>query len=191
MQNRNLEWYKQAALDYGIHIPMSIRDKLSWTYLAILVKPGTYDENTARKMLKRAFGQPVLPDPTDATRKQRVKFSEAAIARQKRLLAKNLRRKPRQRGYITYMLSGVDVLAPQFLRSFQWRKVRMEALKIHGGRCQCCGASPKDGTTILNVDHIKPRKTHPQLALDVGNLQVLCDSCNHGKGNWDETDWRE
>lgn len=43
----------------------------------------------------------------------------------------------------------------------------------------------------MNVDHIKPRKTHPHLALDPSNLQVLCDVCNHGKGNWDKTDWRK
>ena len=42
----------------------------------------------------------------------------------------------------------------------------------------------------MNVDHIKPRKKYPELALDKSNLQVLCEECNHGKGNWDETDWR-
>ena len=65
----------------------------------------------------------------------------------------------------------------------------MEALKKYGPRCQCCGATPADGVRI-NVDHIKPRKHYPELALDVENLQVLCEECNHGKGNWDTTDWR-
>lgn len=53
----------------------------------------------------------------------------------------------------------------------------------------CCGATREDGVQI-QVDHIKPRKTHPELALDINNLQVLCEVCNHGKGNWDQTDWR-
>ena len=35
-----------------------------------------------------------------------------------------------------------------------------------------------------------PRKTHPQFALCYANLQVLCSSCNRGKGNRDRTDWR-
>jgi 5-methylcytosine-specific restriction endonuclease McrA len=65
----------------------------------------------------------------------------------------------------------------------------MLALKKHGARCQCCGASPATGA-VINVDHIKPRKLFPELALDVENLQILCSECNHGKGNWDMTDWR-
>lgn len=65
----------------------------------------------------------------------------------------------------------------------------MAVLQKYGARCQCCGATPADGVK-MNVDHIKPRKLFPQLALDVNNLQVLCEVCNHGKGNWDMTDWR-
>jgi hypothetical protein len=77
-----------------------------------------------------------------------------------------------------------------FLQSYSWRKLRMEALILHGRRCQCCGATPDTGA-IMNVDHIKPRKTHPELSLVLENLQVLCHECNHGKGNWDTTDWRQ
>ena len=76
-----------------------------------------------------------------------------------------------------------------FLSSYEWRKVRMEALKKYGAKCQCCGATPATGA-VMNVDHIKPRKYYPSLALKLENLQILCHDCNHGKGNWDETDWR-
>jgi hypothetical protein len=48
----------------------------------------------------------------------------------------------------------------------------MEAIKKHGAKCLCCGATPSDGIRI-NVDHIKPRKKFPHLALDLNNLQVL------------------
>ena len=78
----------------------------------------------------------------------------------------------------------------EFLNSYEWRVVRMRVLKRDGAKCQCCGASAKDGSR-MNVDHIKPRILFPQLALDMNNLQVLCDACNHGKSNWDMTDWRE
>lgn len=82
-----------------------------------------------------------------------------------------------------------DVNAPSFLMSFEWKKVRMEVLIRDGRRCACCGASPETGA-VINVDHIKPRRKYPHLALSINNLQVLCSDCNHGKGNWDETDWR-
>jgi hypothetical protein len=65
----------------------------------------------------------------------------------------------------------------------------MEVLKRCGARCSCCGATSADGVRI-HVDHIKPRKYFPHLALAPSNLQVLCEVCNHGKGNWDQTDWR-
>lgn len=76
-----------------------------------------------------------------------------------------------------------------FLESYEWRRVRMVVLKRDGARCACCGATPADGLR-MHVDHIKPRRKFPELALDVDNLQVLCEVCNHGKGNWDDTDWR-
>ena len=85
------------------------------------------------------------------------------------------------------LLSAVATDA--FLQSYEWRRLRMRALKKHGARCQCCGARPSDGA-VMNVDHIKPRKVFPELALSLDNLQVLCGDCNHGKGNWDMTDWR-
>lgn len=77
-----------------------------------------------------------------------------------------------------------------FLESFEWRKIRMQVLIRDGARCACCGATRQDGRQ-MHVDHIKPRKLHPELALEPKNLQVLCDVCNHGKGNWDQTDWRD
>ena len=79
-----------------------------------------------------------------------------------------------------------------FLETYEWRRVRMEVLVERGARCECCGAVPQKGNdVVLNVDHIKPRRLFPHLALGKTNLQVLCGPCNHGKGNWDQTDWRE
>ena len=87
-------------------------------------------------------------------------------------------------------LDSKRVNSDQFLGSYEWRRVRMEVLKRDGARCVCCGATPADGTK-MHVDHIKPRKLFPSLALSLDNLQVLCEECNHGKGNWDMTDWRK
>lgn len=76
-----------------------------------------------------------------------------------------------------------------FYQTAQWQRLRYDALYASSGRCELCGRSAKDGV-ILNVDHIKPIRCHPDLALDPANLQVLCGACNAGKGNRDDTDWR-
>jgi len=77
-----------------------------------------------------------------------------------------------------------------FYRTHEWKVVRYEALKRDGATCQCCGRSARDGF-VMNVDHIKPIRKYPKLALELSNLQTLCASCNQGKGGWDRTDWRD
>jgi hypothetical protein len=77
----------------------------------------------------------------------------------------------------------------EFLNSKAWKRLRFQALKKHGMRCQACGSGPSNGA-ILNVDHILPRRLFPESALQLENLQVLCSDCNEGKGNWDMTDAR-
>lgn len=76
-----------------------------------------------------------------------------------------------------------------FYLTDEWRRVRYEALKLHGAACQACGATAAKGKP-LHVDHIKPRSKFPELALDINNLQVLCVDCNLGKSARDQTDWR-
>lgn len=77
----------------------------------------------------------------------------------------------------------------EFFASQEWLRLRYDALKANGARCQCCGARPTRERP-LHVDHIKPRAKYPELALDISNLQVLCADCNLGKGARDSTDWR-
>lgn len=76
--------------------------------------------------------------------------------------------------------------AHAFYESYAWRKLRYQVLIEFGRKCMCCGT--EEG--IMHVDHVKPLRKYWDLRLDRDNLQVLCDECNHGKGNWDETDWR-
>lgn len=83
----------------------------------------------------------------------------------------------------------------EFYNSWEWRTTRMEVLKEHGRACQCCGAEPGMKTAAgdpvrICVDHIKPLSLFWHLRLEKSNLQVLCDECNQGKGNWDQTDFR-
>lgn len=88
-------------------------------------------------------------------------------------------------------MSKVDVSSNEFLNTFEWKKLRALVLQKYGRRCMCCGNSPNiDNDVIMHVDHIKPRKYYPELALDFDNLQILCSDCNWGKGNWLIEDFR-
>lgn len=71
----------------------------------------------------------------------------------------------------------------------EWKEVRYKALKLGNGSCCLCGATAKDGIK-LHVDHIKPKSLYPHLEYELNNLQVLCEICNVGKSNKDDTDWR-
>lgn len=107
------------------------------------------------------------------------------------------RKRKKRRKFIAALPTSIPAIPPnidpasaEFLQTYEWRKVRLIILKRDGAKCACCGATPDSGA-VMNVDHIKPRKRFPHLALDPENLQVLCHDCNHGKGNWDMTDFRE
>ena len=85
-----------------------------------------------------------------------------------------------------------DETADGFYRSYQWRRLRVDVLEANRERygllaCECCGMVD---VRSFHVDHIYPRSTHPELALDPANLQVLCDDCNIGKGTAYTTNWR-
>ena len=77
-----------------------------------------------------------------------------------------------------------------FVRHTSWRQLRLIALEKYGNKCCKCGrvGSPK---YPMNVDHIKPRKYYPELAMDIDNLQPLCGRCNKEKGNNNSIDYRK
>ncbi len=61
-------------------------------------------------------------------------------------------------------------------RTRRWRALRLEALRRDGFRCVQCG-----GRHRLEVDHIKPVRSHPELSFDLGNLQTLDARCHAHK----------
>lgn len=96
-----------------------------------------------------------------------------------------------------YLASQEGITEPEepepgdaFYTSQRWRKLRYEFLKGCAGACEACGRSRQSHGVVLHVDHIKPRSKYPDLALEVTNLQALCEDCNLGKGNRDTIDWR-
>lgn len=75
------------------------------------------------------------------------------------------------------------------LASDEWRELKARVHAAYGYKCMCCGYEPKNRRRS-NVDHIKPRKWFPELAMDFDNLQVLCGRCNKKKGNRTMIDYR-
>lgn len=72
----------------------------------------------------------------------------------------------------------------------QWRTLRAFVLKRDGHRCVVCGADVS-AKGAARVDHIKPRSTHPELALEPSNLRTLCVSKAMGGNGCDSQGHRE
>ena len=81
------------------------------------------------------------------------------------------------------------------IRTKRWAALRQQALRRDGFSCVTCGA-----VGDLEVDHVKPVRTHPELAYDLANLQVLCPAhhsaktrleCGHPPTKPDVLRWRE
>lgn len=61
-------------------------------------------------------------------------------------------------------------------RGPRWKALRMQALDRDGWQCVQCGERRR-----LEVDHILPVRTHPNLAYSLANLQCLCARCHTRK----------
>jgi 5-methylcytosine-specific restriction endonuclease McrA len=72
---------------------------------------------------------------------------------------------------MTYERAGTSIY-----RTPQWKALRLQAKRRDGFACVQCKASGD-----LEVDHIKPIRTHPELALVLSNLQCLCIACHSRK----------
>lgn len=102
----------------------------------------------------------------------------------KRRLVREFLHKKDQERYVC----AASMTSEKFYRSKPWLDLRYRMLVLRGNRCNACGRGPKDGA-IIQIDHIRPRYIYPELAFDPSNLQILCSSCNTGKGIVDKTDW--
>ena len=58
----------------------------------------------------------------------------------------------------------------------RWQVLRQQILERDGWKCRGCGERRR-----LEVDHIKPVRTHPELSFDPRNLQALCGPCHTRK----------
>lgn len=77
----------------------------------------------------------------------------------------------------------------KFYKSKEWRALRLKAIERAKHECEHCkqkgkvttrDALDKRGRKMkMDVNHIKPVKTHPHLALDLSNLEYLCVRCHN------------
>lgn len=58
----------------------------------------------------------------------------------------------------------------------RWQVLRQAVLERDGYRCRSCGARGR-----LEVDHVKPVRTHPELSFNPANCQALCGPCHTRK----------
>jgi 5-methylcytosine-specific restriction protein A len=58
----------------------------------------------------------------------------------------------------------------------RWQSVRHAVLERDGWKCVQCGERRR-----LEVDHIKPVRSNPELSFDPGNCQSLCGPCHTKK----------
>lgn len=152
-----------------------------------------------------------LPEPSEAAKhprslvrvdlkKKRVEFKKSDNST-KKFQTKKQKRKRRIAELVRHnaaLLNEISELRRQvvikkaptsqnsFYLSYEWRRVRYEAIKKYGRACMACGNT----TGPAHVDHIKPRSKFPELELDIANLQILCEACNMGKSNKFSDDWR-
>ncbi len=66
--------------------------------------------------------------------------------------------------------------------------VRWQVLLRDGWKCLACGRNTIEHGVVLHLDHIVPRSRGGKD--EVANYQTLCEQCNIGKSNKDDTDIR-
>lgn len=121
------------------------------------------------------------------------KTSKRAIAKKASLSTPTNSEVPQPIGYVSRCRQDEPInLDPEvFYKSWRWRELRLIVLDACGRYCCSCGKSPRpDNKVVLHVDHVKPLRSYPKLALDISNLQVLCEDCNQGKSWYHSNDYR-
>ena len=74
------------------------------------------------------------------------------------------------------MMREYQRFSKPILKTARWKALRLKALRRDEFKCVQCGARGR-----LEVDHIKPVRTDPELAFDLANLQSLCAACHTRK----------
>lgn len=67
--------------------------------------------------------------------------------------------------------------------SIEGKKWKQNQYEKQQGKCACFGcAFVAQSPEYLEIDHIKPIATHPELSVNIKNLRLLCPPRNKRKG---------
>lgn len=143
-------------------------------------KPSIYKQAAKKKKARQDKAKKTLAKLVNQSPELQKLISQRAYA-----ISKKKNNKPKPVGLHNAPIYSKG-MGSEFYMTKEWRQLRYSVLVKYGKICMCCGS--KQG--YLHVDHIKPRSKFPELELEFSNLQVLCESCNVGKSNQDQTDWR-
>lgn len=125
-----------------------------------------------------------------------VSIEEGSTPRLAEMLAKfqgwcveKWREVPPENGEEVVTAGETDIQIPE-LDSYTYVRAGLwwEVLARDKWTCCSCGRSTQRDGIVLHVDHILPRSKGGTDEID--NLQTLCDKCNIGKSNRDDTDLR-
>lgn len=72
---------------------------------------------------------------------------------------------------------GITSECDRFYNSTAWKEVRTQAFVRDNYTCVDC----KQVGHKLEANHIKPRSKHPELKLELSNIETLCKKCHDGK----------
>ena len=79
---------------------------------------------------------------------------------------------------------------PSVISSYAYQQLRAELRALWtqvNAACWLCGqaidyTAPANTPNALELDHVKPRKSHPELALERSNCRPSHHRCNRGRG---------
>lgn len=69
---------------------------------------------------------------------------------------------------------GITPAVRRMRQNADYQRWRRQVIARDNHSCSVCGASPK----TIHAHHVKPIKTHPELALDPSNGVALCPPCH-------------
>lgn len=122
----------------------------------------------------------VVERTTHTCKKEVPAYIKAQQLEKRRKIAKEKReRRNRLKKYFNKLTEDTESESTKELRTKRWHYFREQVILRDGGECQRCLKLYNEHVYYpLEVHHIKPRATNPELMYDPDNVVTICKSCN-------------